>query len=151
MGVFLSITTVTMLCALHPSGTGFLDKVYRDSRGNEAKYVLFVPHDYRGERPYPLIMFLHGLGESGSDGHKQVEVGLGPALRKREQKFPSFVLFPQSQRMNWNASSADARRAMAILDETCKEYRIDPDRIYLTGISLGGFGTWSLAAKYPER
>src|SRR5205085_12120899 len=63
--------------------TGFLNRVYKGADGVEARYVLFVPQDYRGQKPYPLILFLHGAGEWGSDGQKQVTVGLGPAVKKR--------------------------------------------------------------------
>src|SRR5256885_11020513 len=72
---------------------GFLDRVHKDPGGKEAKYVLFVPHDYKPGTSYPLILFLHGIGESGTDGRRQAEVGLGPAVRKRAKSFPAFVLF----------------------------------------------------------
>lgn len=131
--------------------TGFLDRVYKDADGKEAKYVVFVPHDYDAKKPWPCILFLHGSGESGVDGQKQAKVGLGPAIRKQEKAFPFFAVFPQSQKRNWRAGSDDANRALAILDEVQKSYQIDPKRIYLTGLSMGGFGTWSLAARYPDR
>ncbi len=130
---------------------GFLDRVYKGADGKEAKYVLFVPHHYRDDRPCPLILFLHGAGETGKDGQKQVTVGLGPAVRAREQTFPFLTVFPQSQRCTWQAGTADAERALAILEEVRKQYRVDPKRIYLTGLSMGGYGTWSLAAEYPDR
>jgi predicted peptidase len=131
--------------------TGFLDRIHYDPAGTQARYVLFVPHEYTGNEPYPLILFMHGVGESGSDGYEQVKVGLGPAIRKQEATFPFIVIFPQSQLKSWQAGSPDARRAIDILAEVQKEYRVDPKRIYLTGLSMGGFGTWSIAAKYPER
>src|SRR5207248_11298799 len=124
---------------------GFLDRVHKDADGQEAKYVLFVPYNYQGTKPVPLILFLHGAGESGSDGKKQVEVGLGKAIRQREKDFPFLVVFPQSQKRSWRADSADAQRALAILAEVQKEYQVDAKRIYLTGLSMGGAGTWSLA------
>ncbi len=131
--------------------TGFLDRVFKDPDGKEAKYVLFVPHDYKGDKEYPVILFLHGSGETGDDGKKQAATGLGPAIKKNEKSFPFFAIFPQSQKRNWQAGSPDANRALAILDEVEKEYKIDKKREYLTGLSMGGFGTWSVAAKYPER
>lgn len=130
---------------------GFLNRIFKDADGKEAKYVLFVPHDYKGDKAYPVILFLHGAGETGTDGHRQAEVGIGPAIRKREQTFPFITVFPQSQKRTWRADSADAKRALAILDEVQKQYKTDPKRVYLTGLSMGGFGTWSLAAKYPDR
>src|SRR4051794_22505642 len=79
---------------------GFLDRVYKDADGNEAKYVLFVPHDYepKADNAYPIILFLHGAGETGTDGKKQVGTGLGRAIKKDEKAFPAIVVFPQSQK-----------------------------------------------------
>ncbi len=131
--------------------TGLIDRTFTDADGTEAKYALFVPHDYKGDKPYPLILFLHGSGETGTDGKKQTYVGLGPVLRMQEKAFPCFVLMPQSQERTWQADSKDAQRALAILDLVMKNYKIDDKRLYLTGLSMGGFGTWSLAAKYPDR
>jgi predicted peptidase len=148
--------------------TGFVHRIHKGTDGTEAKYVVFVPHDYRGDRPYPLILFLHGAGEWGSDGQKQVTVGLGPAIRKREKTFPFLVIFPQSHKKTWPIDLKDQRqlgdvlatwsdqdgegkRALAMLAEVAKDYRVDQEKIYLTGISMGGFGTWSLAASHPDR
>jgi len=133
-----------------PVKHGFLDRVYKDSSGESAKYVLFVPYDYTGDKAFPLILFLHGAGETGKDGKKQGQTGMGPAIKKREKDFPCIVIFPQSQKRSWQASSTDAKRALAILAEIQKEYKVDPNRIYLTGLSMGGYGTWSLATAHPE-
>jgi|SRR6516225_1953766 predicted peptidase len=134
-----------------PKNRGFLDRVFKDSAGTEAKYVLFVPHDYTGDKAYPLILFLHGAGETGTDGQKPAKVGLGPAIRKEEKSFGFIAVFPQSQKRTWLADADDGKRAIQILDEVMKEYKVDAKRVYLTGLSLGGYGTWSMAVKYPER
>jgi predicted peptidase len=130
---------------------GFLDCVHKDADGKEAKYVLFVPHAYKGDKDYPLILFLHGAGETLGGSKQPVEVGLGPAIKKREKTFPFLAVFPQSQKRTWKAGSADAERALAILAEVQKTYKVDPKRIYLSGLSMGGFGTWSVAAAHPDR
>jgi predicted peptidase len=128
--------------------TGFIDATYKDG-DKEVKYVLFVPADYKGDKEYPVILFLHGAGEKGSDGKKQARGGLAPAIR-RDKSFPFIAIFPQAEN-TWRAGSADAKRALAILDQVMKEYKTDPKRVYLTGLSMGGFGTWSIAAATPER
>lgn len=130
---------------------GFLDRIHKDADGKEVKYVLFVPHDYKGDKAYPTILFLHGAGETGTDGKKQAAVGLGPAIKKQEKTFPFIAVFPQSQKGGWTADSAEGKRAMAILAEVEKEYKVDPKRIYLTGLSMGGHGTWSHAAAHPDK
>src|SRR5437899_8407838 len=74
--------------------TGFIDKVYKGGDGYEAKYVVFIPHDYDGKRAYPLILYLHGSGQTGTDGGKQTGVGLGPAIKKQEKTFEFIAVFP---------------------------------------------------------
>jgi predicted peptidase len=133
--------------------TGFVKKLFKDKDG-EAKYVVFVPHAYAGDKEYPLILFLHGSGERGDDGEAPVKQGIGNAITFKggDKKFPFFVVFPQCRaKGSWHAGKPDADRAVAILDDVQKSYKIDGKRIYLTGLSLGGHGTWSLAAAHPDR
>jgi len=102
-------------------------------------------------------MLLHGAGEADNDGVQPTQVGLGPAVRAREMTFPFLVIFPQvSDRVpatfgSWLPGQPDADRAMAILDSVQRDYRIDPQRVYLTGISVGANGVWHLATAHPER
>ncbi|MEX2119863.1 MAG: redoxin family protein [Pirellulales bacterium] len=132
--------------------TRFLDKVYRAPDGSESGYVLFVPHTYDGSEPLPAIVFLHGAGSRGSDSRLPARGGLAKAIRERIEGFPFLVIFPQAREgENWTAESTAGKRALAILDKVQEEYRIDADRISLTGLSMGGQGTWSLAAADPER
>ncbi len=130
--------------------TGFLTRVHKDADGKEAKYVLFVPHDYKGDKKYPVILFLHGAGERSGGKKQPVEVGIGPAIKKHEKSFPFLVVIPQAAK-TWQAKSADAERALAMLAEVEKDYKVDPKRVYLSGLSMGGFGTWSLAIAHPEK
>ncbi len=131
--------------------TGFVEKTYKNADGHDSPYVVFVPHSYDGSKPVPVVLFLHGAGETKGGKKMPVEVGIGPAIKKREKTFPFLVVIPQSEKRTWQANSDDGKRAMAILDETTKEYKTDPQRTYLTGLSMGGFGTWSLAAAHPDR
>jgi predicted peptidase len=125
--------------------TGFVNKVYKDGEDKEHKYYVFIPADYKGDKEYPIILFLHGKGDTGAKG------GLAPAIRKRakDKPFPFIAVFPSSDK-GWTAKG-DGKRAIAILDEVCKEYKVDSKRTYLTGLSMGGFGTWTLAAAFPDR
>jgi predicted peptidase len=131
---------------------GFMSRVHAD---DQSKYVLFVPHGYSGDKAYPLILFLHGAGQRGDDGEGPAKGSLATAIRKSkggEKGFPFFVVFPQCRaKGNWSAGGPDAKRALAILAQVQKDYKIDDKRLYLTGLSLGGFGTWSLAAAHPEK
>ncbi len=156
LGAALFCLAPSLAPAAPPLTHGFHERTFKDAEGKEAKYMLFVPDGYNagGDKEYPIILFLHGSGETGTDGKKQAGTGLGPAIRNDEkagQHFPFFAVFPQSQERTWSANSKDGERAIAILDEIEKEYKIDQKRQYLTGLSMGGFGTWSFAAKYPDR
>ena len=127
-------------------GTGFLNKEY-----DGAKYQIFVPETHKSGEKLPVLLFLHGSGETGTDGEAQAKVGIASAIRKQEKTFPFLTILPQSHDRTWKADSKDGKRAMAILDLITKEYDGDPKRTYLTGLSMGGFGTWSLAMAYPDR
>lgn len=129
---------------------GFCERVYKDKDGNEAKYYVFIPHNYKGDQAYPLILFLHGGGESGTDGKLPLRAYLGPQIKKQESTFPFIVVFPQSQKRTWNAGSEDGQRAMAILAEVQKQFRVDRRRLIVAGGSMGGSGTWSFAMKHPD-
>lgn len=134
------------------SGAGFLDKVYRGPDGSESKYVVFVPRTYEGAKLFPAILFLHGSGARGSDGQLPVRGGLAKAIKAKNEEFPFIVIFPQAHEdENWGAESEGGKRALAILNQVLKDYRIDEERISLTGVSMGGFGIWSLAVSDPKR
>lgn len=103
-------------------------------------HSVYVPPDYDPSRKWPLILFLHGMGERGDDGVVQTEVGIGKALREHPDRFPCIVAMPQCPKdSTWNTRGDIVDAA---LDHAIKHYAIDPDRVYLTGLSMGGFGTW---------
>jgi predicted peptidase len=129
---------------------GFVERTHRSPDGEESRYVLFVPHAYQGDQPHPLIVSLHGDGERGSDGRKPSLRGLGAAVHAQERTFPFLVVFPQGHKAGWVADSEDGRRVTAILADVRQDYRVDPKRISITGMSSGGDGTWSFAARYPD-
>src|SRR2546427_4509376 len=103
--------------AAWPSGekprTGFIDRTYKGADAYEAKYVVFIPHDYDGNRAFPLILFLHGSGATGTDGRTQIKGGLGQAIKKQESTFGLIAVFPQSHKGGWEADAEDGKRALA--------------------------------------
>ena len=136
--------------------TGFVDKTFKNADGSESPYVVFVPLGYDGTKEYPVILFLHGAGETKNpkakkDGKMPVEVGIGPAIKAREKTFPFITVIPRAEGFGWGADTANAKRALAMLDEVMKEYKVDAKRQYLTGLSMGGMGTWSIAMAHPDR
>lgn len=129
--------------------TGFLDRsVVLD--GVSYRYQVYVPADYTPDKRWPVALFLHGSGERGDDGSKQSEVGLGAAIRVDRKRFPMIVVMPQA-RPNTRWSGVMAAQAMKALEQSSAEFQGDPQRTYLTGLSIGGQGVWLLAAAYPHR
>lgn len=119
-------------------------------RGVPHAYRVWVPAGYTAERRWPAILFLHGSGERGSDGVKQTLVGLGPPLADGSLDLRAIVVFPQCPEAgHWVGPAREI--AIAALDETEREFSIDPRRVSLTGLSMGGAGVWVLAAEHPER
>lgn len=145
----VSIVLVTLTLPAQTGETGFLDRTV-EVGGSTYRYQVYVPADYRADADWPAILFLHGAGERGGDGLLQTEVGLGSALRRHAGRYPAVVIFPQApEGSSWSGPPADA--ALAALDSTMAQFRIDPNRVYLTGLSLGGHGTWYLGYAHPER
>jgi predicted peptidase len=130
---------------------GFQNRVYTDSSGKTSNYTLFVPYDYTGDQPYPLILFLNGFGDRGQGGQQYMRVG-APTVNKRQQDSVEFFsLYPQSHDGTWQPDSEDSQRALEILALVEKQYNVDRKRISLTGLSSGGAGTWAMALRYPDR
>ena len=114
-------------------------------------YLLYVPPGYRlkEEKKWPLILFLHGAGERGNDVNLVAKHG-PPKLLSGKTELPLsqfLVLSPQCPpNRSWQP-----HEIIALLDEVTQKYAVDPDRVYLTGLSMGGFGTWEIASRYPDR
>jgi predicted peptidase len=148
----LSLAAVVGLAASGDAAdTGFLDKTFEGPDGKVQGYVLFVPHDYKKGTPTPTILSLHGSGETKGGKKMPVEVGIGTAIKKREKTFPFLTIIPQAPVRGWQAGGQSAKMALGILDQVEKEFSVDPKRIYLTGLSMGGMGTWSIALAMPDK
>lgn len=156
----------------------------RTAGAGGVRYAIYVPNEYDSRPDWPLIMFIHGWGERGSDGMAPTKVGIGPAVLADPERFPAIVVAPQVPRtlegdaamerhyqVIQSAVSADvvgeteldiatgglARAGYprnlldAVFDDVAANFNVDEDRVYLTGISLGGIGAWSYAAANPTR
>lgn len=131
--------------------TGFLDRTVMLD-GTEYRYQVFVPRGYRLSQPWPVILALHGGGERGTDGLLQTDVGIARAIRRHADRFPAIVVFPQRPPGDSSGWQGDgARIAVAALDRTLTEFSTDRSRVYLTGLSMGGNGSWYLAYHHGDR
>jgi predicted peptidase len=109
-------------------------------------YLVYLPKDYQQQASWPLLVFLHGAGERG-DNLDLVKKHGPPKLIEAGKPFPFIVVSPQCPKDHW----WEPFELSALLDEIVEKYKVDQDRVYLTGLSMGGFGTWALAAYAPSR
>lgn len=120
----------------------------KGAKAEELQYLLYVPEgkeSKKGEK-IPMLLFLHGAGERGSNVTK-VAVHGPPKLIKEKKEFPFIIISPQCPAgEKWKPGVL-----MQLVKEVMKEHNGDPERVYVTGLSMGGYGTWDLGLKQPER
>ncbi len=134
----------------HTQDTGFLNRTVT-VRGVERRYVVYLPQNWTRAQKWPVILFLHGSGERGSEGLDETQVGLPAAIRVHPERWPFVVVMPQVPFSHHHWTDADMMEtALAALDAEEREFNGDGDRTYLTGLSLGGYGTWELARTNPH-
>lgn len=108
------------------------------------KYRVWLPHHYTKLHHWPVVLYLHGSGERGSDNVRQVSIGLAPALERYGERYKAIVVFPQAEfGHEWYGDME--LMALAELQDVIGEFHGDQRRIYLTGISMGGAGAWYMA------
>ncbi len=112
----------------------------------QMNYLLYLPQAYDDQEAWPLVLFLHGAGERGDDLDLVKKHG-PPKLIDNGQHFPFLVVSPQCPKNRWWESF----ELSALLDDVVEQHKVDEDRIYVTGLSMGGFGSWSLVAYAPKR
>src|SRR4051812_3154963 len=127
-------------------------RVFTGPDGKALPYRLMKPRDYDPARTYPLVLFLHGAGERGTDNEAQLKLGV-PEFVKRREQYPCFLVVPQcppggrwvevdhrADRVVQPAEPSEPLRlTLELIDSLRKEFSIDAQRIYVTGISMGGF------------
>ncbi len=135
----------------HPQDTGFLNRAIAHN-GTVYRYQVYLPAQYSPRASWPVILFLHGSGERGSDGMDETQVGLPNAIRSHPDRWPFVVVMPQVPYSHHHWTDPDMMAmALATLDAEVKEFHGNPDQLYLTGLSLGGYGAWEIAKDYPGR
>ena len=148
----LLLVTALAACGSLPSrpeSGGFVERTL-DAGDGGRRYQVFVPSRHAGAGRLPVVLFLHGSGERGDDGDAPTRAGLGPHLRARAGDFPAIVVFPQVPG-DGEWTGTNVAMALAALDAATAEFGGDRSRTYLTGMSMGGYGTWELALAEPQR
>ena len=135
-----------------PQDTGFLNRKI-ELHGITYRFQVYLPEDWRRDdgKQWPIILFLHGRGERGSEGMWQTQIGIAEAVRNHPDRWPFVIVMPQCpQDAHWT-DPAMLDLAMAALDQESAEFHGDTARTYLTGLSMGGYGAWELARLHPHR
>lgn len=146
--LLIALTASSLLARKYE--TGFLDRTVI-VEGVAYKYQVFVPENWSPKQKWPVILSLHGAGEAGEDGLLPTELGIGVAIRRERSRFPAVTVFPQCRQKTWWLNPPMPSVAIAALDAASKEFHGDANRTYLTGLSMGGYGAWFLAERYPGR
>jgi len=130
--------------------TGFLDRTVRVA-GATYRFQIYVPSDYTPDKQWPVLVDLHGNGAQGDDGIRQTAHFLADQIRMQRSRFPLIVVFPQAAvGTTWN-TRAMQDMVLAEIDATETEFHGDPNRLYLSGFSMGGAGVYEVSARWPER
>ncbi|HYG81998.1 MAG TPA: alpha/beta hydrolase-fold protein [Pyrinomonadaceae bacterium] len=120
--------------------------------GNKSyTYQVYVPASLRGKRNVPVILFLHGIGQRGEGGFVPVKGASAAFARQYLERVPAIVLLPQCSRGRYWHDAEMERMVMAELEQTADEFGADEKRLYLTGVSMGGYGAWHMASAHPSK
>ena len=135
-----------------PQDTGFLNRKI-DLHGITYRFQVYLPEEWRRDdgKQWPIILFLHGRGERGSEGMWQTQFGIAEAVRSHPERWPFVIVMPQCpENAHWT-DPAMLDLAMASLDQEAAEFHGDAARTYLSALSMGGYGAWELARLHPHR
>jgi predicted peptidase len=146
--------------------TVFEPMVFKTDDGRELNYRLMKPKDYDPQKKYPLVLFFHGAGERGDDNVAQLVHGMNDfAKDENREKYPCFVVAPQCPEckrwveVDWTLDAHDfdekpsvtMQLVIELLEKLPQEHSIDMSRLYVTGLSMGGFATWDMISRYPGK
>lgn len=149
--VVLALVALALARAAHAAPAPAAGLQYRDVRirGAVHRFAVWVPPGYAADRAWPCVVFLHGSGECGTDGEKPTRVGLPPAAMAHPDRWPCVIVIPQKpvEEEEWEERED---LVLAALEQVRREFRIDPDRVALTGLSQGGHGVWYIGARHPR-
>ena len=136
--------------------TLFEAKTYTSDDGFTMKYRLYVPKEYDSSKAYPCLLFLHGAGECGDDNAAQIKVGLPCMFTDADSPiYESIIIAPQCPEdcgwvYDFSVDSVTMKATLVILEDVCSTYSVNRNRVYVTGLSMGGHGTWDALSRHSE-
>jgi predicted peptidase len=138
-----------LLSAAAPSKGGSLETRTARVGADDYAYQVHVPASVK-DAP-PVILFLHGIGQRGAGGYLPESGAAGALVRRYLARIPAVVLLPQCRAGSYWSDPFMDELVMTALAQTESEFKADPARVYLTGVSMGGYGVWHLASQHPGR
>ena len=151
--VFLAALAAVMSMPTPAATSADFQFAQTSAQNGALPYRYFEPPGYDPQQSYPLILFLHGAGERGNNNQDQLGNSANGAMHLLDNENlavqPVFMVAPQCPSGSW-WSGTTLRHALSAIDDIAAQYNIDPDRIYITGLSMGGMGTWSAVSQRPE-
>jgi predicted peptidase len=156
MRVFPLVAIILIVVAAVPRGqsrqtdTGFLDRNVVIS-GVIYRFQVYVPFEYTPDKSWPILVDLHGNGAQGDDGIRQTAHFLADQIRLNRSRFSLIAVFPQAARGTTWDSPAMQEMVIATIDQALTEFHGDPQRLYLSGFSMGAAGVYEIAARWPQR
>jgi poly(3-hydroxybutyrate) depolymerase len=112
-------------------------------------YQVFIPAKLQHQQKLPVILFLHGIGQRGAGGFVPSQGGANAMFRSYLEQIPAIVLLPQCRKGSYWHDPEMEQMVMQSLQQTVAEFSADSERLYLTGVSMGGFGAWHMASQHP--
>lgn len=166
--LFLSLIIALACSAVSSAQNAYEPKIFTDSDGYNINYQELVPENVKPDKKYPLVIFMHGAGERGSDNKIQLLFGsqmfLNPVNR---EKHPAYVIFPQCPTEDyWSFTKRPSsfiylkaeeeiapvsKAVMELIDTYLANPNVDKSRVYIMGLSMGGMATFDLVSRYPEK
>jgi predicted peptidase len=149
-------TTAVDTTAVNPPAKGDPDPnvdsaVYRFAKYKDMPFRIMFPRDYDPTKSYPLLLFLHGIGESGTDNKRQLT--WGASLFQEDsirENYPAFIVFPQCPTTHYWFDEPEMGTLRGLINNLLKQYLIDESRIYIGGLSMGAYGTYAMVADNPD-
>lgn len=150
LGGLLTTTAAAAGSAQAQQGEGLLNRTVKVG-ATSYTYQVYIPAHLRGKENLPVILFLHGIGQRGTGGFLTTDGVKGAMLRHYLEKAPAIILLPQCRRGSYWSDPVMDQMVTATLAQTVAEFKADTSRLYLAGVSMGGYGAWHLAAEHPNR
>jgi len=163
---FVGVAIISTSLSAADNLNRFEGRSYQDTDRNQLQYRLLYPKDLDANKTYPLVLFFHGAGERGDDNLKQLVHGMADfASDEMMEKYPCFVVAPQCPNgvqwvdTPWTADSHEMpdeptlpmRLSLELVEHLATVLPVDRKRIYITGLSMGGFGVWDAIQRHPDR